>query len=57
MVIDAMEVGQDLEKVSKYVSLALGSGVLVDLGVGETLGESRVCRIICRNFLSDHGRG
>ena len=46
-----------MDPVVEAVQLVPYGSILVGIGIVEPLGDIRVCRIICRNFLSDHGRG
>ena len=55
--LDTMEVWRDIKPASEDVLLPPGHSVLVDLGGGYSLDESRVCSIICRHSLSAHSRG
>ena len=56
-VLDALEVGWDLEPTAEAVPFPPVRGVLVNLGIGEVLSESRVCSIVrSRCFVADDRR-
>ena len=56
-VLDAVEVGWDLNPSTEAVPLPPGCGFLVGLGIGEAFGDSRMCSIVCsRRFAADGRR-